>query len=150
MWTPLLSCPHFHNHYDGDNDVARSSEPSKDKYTRPVCQSSLISIKIALIKRRQDASFGKIRTTRVRRRISWLSRSSKLDVRFMRWWLMGKENTANPSGTFCSNQSARCVDLGRYISTISLSQVCAVDRSGALKILRKSCATSRYISLRVT
>jgi hypothetical protein len=67
-WTPLRSCPLYHKHYDGDDEVRlRSYEPSKDKYMRPISQASLFSIKTALVKRKQACSLGKIPTTRVRR-----------------------------------------------------------------------------------
>ena len=86
------------------------------KYVFPHSQSSLCSIKIALIRRRQDSSLGKILTTLVRRRISRLSRSKALFVLSRLRCFGGNENTVNPSGKSYSNQFANCGALYSYLT----------------------------------
>ncbi len=72
-----------------------------------VIQSSDTSIITAVIKRRQDASFGNNVATLVLLFISLLSRSSKLTVRIFLWQKVGKEKKVRPSGKSVSIHLAR-------------------------------------------
>ena len=105
--------------------LRRRSFFSKVKYLLPVCQVSSYSIKIALTKRKQEASFGKMRTTLVRRLISWLIRSSTFVVRMKRQWETGKESTVRPSGMFISIQSANLgADCSYFLTVLSKEHLC--------------------------
>jgi IS5 family transposase len=78
-----------------------------------VCQSSAISMITAVTRRRQEASFGKSLATRVRRRISSFSRSTKFVVRSRRRWVAGNANTVKPCG---SASSAHGTSFGAFFA----------------------------------
>ena len=86
-------------------------------------QSSEVSESRAEARRRREASFGKIRATRVRRSSSWLTRSMALLVRRRRWWADGKAKTAKPSGMALSSQRK----LYAYIHTLVDDSTAAWD-----------------------
>ena len=110
---------------------------SSRQHRLPICPFSLVSIRIAEISLKQEASFGKIPTTLVRLRISRLTRSRLFVVRMNRQCFVGKLKTVNPSAKFASSQvESRGADLAYFWINVS-RYFSAENRSGALKMLRK-------------
>lgn len=90
-----------------------------------------------MARRSRAASLGKTLILRVRRLSScWMARSMGLAVRMRRQWASGSENTARPSGTFCSSQAASLGALSVYPATMRASSASAAARSVAFQTAR--------------
>jgi hypothetical protein len=93
---------------------------------------------------------GKMTTTRVRRRTSWLIRYSPLVVRIRHWWGAEKAKTVSSSGTLVSSQAANLEAIFPSSSMAFSRKVLADERFGALKMARISAATSESMVRRGT
>ena len=88
----------------GVREATHSMNSSMSRYFRS-CQTSFCSAGKAPIRRKADSSFGKMRMTRSRRRISSLSRSYILVVRSLRRYFSGRAMTAMASSNPSSIQA---------------------------------------------
>ena len=110
--------------------------PFKLRYTLPSIHSSSHSASRADTRRRQDAVFGKMEATRVRRLSSRFILSSPLVVLNRARYSWGRSKTEKPMGRFSSAHSA---SFGASLAQIwrdCLSNRSASALSGALKMAR--------------
>lgn len=98
---------------------------------RPAEQASSCSNSTAPSNRRADSPFGKMRMTRLRRRISRLRRSSPFVPRSLRRYGSGRFITAMASSNPLSSRSMALGALAEYRSRIPLSNSRAVASFGA-------------------
>ncbi len=94
------------------------------------------------MRRRPEASFGKIPTTSILLRISLLTRSIRLVVRINRRCSKGKSNTVNPSDKFSSSQADKRGAEAAYFWIAACKNGSVLFRSGVLKMEQISTATS--------